>query len=186
MIRYCSGPFISISPIPLSAQWHAILHHWGKKSDVILQQSLRRCENEPFAEVMISILGAGIPFDPFSDQPQFHARLVPSHTLSTMPPSPAQTTAVNEIINILCTTPAGPRTKRKLGEMFMNLVDKDDLPEYYEVCTTISFRRCWYEKDNFVSRSFKIRSVSTVFLPISRPIDSRTHKPCTTISTSSS
>ena len=47
--------------------------------------------------------------------------------------SPAQITAANEVINILCVTPAGPRTKRKLGEMFMDLVDKDDLPEYYEV-----------------------------------------------------
>ena len=50
-----------------------------------------------------------------------------------MPLSPVQITAVNEVITILCTTPAGPRAKRKLGEMFLNLVDKDDLPEYYEV-----------------------------------------------------
>ena len=52
-----------------------------------------------------------------------------------MPLSPVQITAANEVISILCTTPAGPRTKRKLGEMFMELVDKDDFPEYYEVRT---------------------------------------------------
>jgi len=51
-----------------------------------------------------------------------------------MPLSPSQITAANEVINVLCSTPAGPRAKRKLGEMFMDLVDKDDLPEYYEVC----------------------------------------------------
>ena len=51
-----------------------------------------------------------------------------------MPLSSPQVTAANEVINILCSTPAGPRAKRKLGEMFMDLVDKDDLPEYYEVC----------------------------------------------------
>lgn len=51
-----------------------------------------------------------------------------------MPLSSPQITAANEVINILCSTPAGPRAKRKLGEMFMDLVDKDDLPEYYEVC----------------------------------------------------
>ncbi|KAF9644688.1 hypothetical protein BDM02DRAFT_3121491 [Thelephora ganbajun] len=50
-----------------------------------------------------------------------------------MPLSPPQITAANEVINILCSAPAGPRAKRKLGEMFMDLVDKDDLPEYYEV-----------------------------------------------------
>ena len=52
---------------------------------------------------------------------------------SIMPLSQPQITAATEVINILCTTPAGPRAKRKLGEMFMDLVDKDDLPEYYEV-----------------------------------------------------
>jgi len=50
-----------------------------------------------------------------------------------MPLSNSQIIAANEIINILCQTTAGPRAKRKLGEMFMDLVDKDDLPEYYEV-----------------------------------------------------
>ena len=59
--------------------------------------------------------------------------VVSSPSVFVMPLSPAQITAVNEVVQILCTTPAGPRTKRKLGEMFMDLVDKDDLPEYYEV-----------------------------------------------------
>ena len=50
-----------------------------------------------------------------------------------MPLSTAQITAANEVIDILSTTPADPSAKRKLGEMFMDLVDKDDSPEYYEV-----------------------------------------------------
>ena len=65
-----------------------------------------------------------------------------------MPLSPSQITAANEVINSLCSTPVGPRAKRKLGEMFMDLVDKDDLPEYYEVrtATDILFERSWYER----------------------------------------
>jgi len=72
--------------------------------------------------------------DPSSDpQPPASVKSVSPHPSSTMPPSSAQITAVNEVINILSTTPTGPRAKRKLGEMFMDLVDKDDLLEYYEV-----------------------------------------------------
>jgi hypothetical protein len=81
--------------------------------------------------------GTRAPPDPTSDlshQPQFarHRYILPAHP-PAMPLSPSQITAANEVINILCVTPAGPRAKRKLGEMFMELVDKDDLPEYYEV-----------------------------------------------------
>jgi hypothetical protein len=75
-------------------------------------------------------------FDPFFDL-QVRVTPYPSFSFSIMPLSSAQITAANEVINILCTTPAGPRTKRKLGEMFMDLVDKDDLPEYYEVRTAV-------------------------------------------------
>jgi len=50
-----------------------------------------------------------------------------------MPLPPSQITVANEVISILYQTPADPRAKRKLGEMFMDPVDKDDLPEYYEV-----------------------------------------------------
>lgn len=57
----------------------------------------------------------------------------PSYPLSAMPLSPVQITAANEVIDILCSASAGPRAKRKLGDMFLDLVDKDDLPEYYEV-----------------------------------------------------
>jgi chromatin structure-remodeling complex subunit RSC1/2 len=46
--------------------------------------------------------------------------------------TPVQKSAVEEIINVLVTT-TGPRGKRRLAEMFMNLVDKDEWPEYYEV-----------------------------------------------------
>ena len=43
-------------------------------------------------------------------------------------PSPS----ASEVTTILCTTPAGPHVKRKLGEMVIDPVDKDDLPEYYD------------------------------------------------------
>jgi len=57
--------------------------------------------------------------------------------LFTMPLSPTQITTTKGVINILSTTPAGPRAKQKLGGMFTDLVDKDDLPEFYEVRTAV-------------------------------------------------
>ena len=82
---------------------------------------------------LLRCVGTRASVDPFSDLcHQLRVVGIP-HLSSTMPLSTAQITAANEVINILSTTPAGPRAKRKLGEMFMDLVDKDDLPEYYEV-----------------------------------------------------
>lgn len=44
----------------------------------------------------------------------------------------AQKTAIEEVIEIIvATTPA--RGKRQLSELFMDLVDRSEWPEYYEV-----------------------------------------------------
>jgi hypothetical protein len=42
-----------------------------------------------------------------------------------------QKAGIEEIIHILCTTTA-PRGKRQLSGMFMDLVDREDWPQYYE------------------------------------------------------
>ncbi|KAI0735712.1 hypothetical protein C8Q76DRAFT_643187 [Earliella scabrosa] len=49
-----------------------------------------------------------------------------------MPLSAAQKTAINEIVGAL-TGATSRRTKRRLAGMFLELVDKDSWPEYYEV-----------------------------------------------------
>jgi len=95
----------------------------------------RRQISVVFLYSLLGRVGTRASVDPFPNQAQPPASgcwYLP-RTSSTMPLSTAQITAANEVINILSTTPAGPRAKRKLGEMFMDLVDKDDLPEYYEV-----------------------------------------------------
>lgn len=48
-----------------------------------------------------------------------------------MPISITQTTAVIEVINIILAT-TGPK-KRQLAAMFLDLVDRTDWPQYYEV-----------------------------------------------------
>lgn len=45
----------------------------------------------------------------------------------------AQKQAIEEIINVLVHT-SPPRGKRQLSAMFMDLVDRVEYPEYYEVC----------------------------------------------------
>ncbi|KAH0838855.1 hypothetical protein J3R83DRAFT_7269 [Lanmaoa asiatica] len=61
-----------------------------------------------------------------------------------MPITSAQKTAIEEIIDILVsTTPA--RGKRQLSGMFMELVDRADWPEYYEVLYSIHIFSCFRE-----------------------------------------
>jgi len=45
----------------------------------------------------------------------------------------AQRAAIEEVINVIInTTP--PRGKRHLSTIFLELVDRKEYPEYYEVC----------------------------------------------------
>lgn len=48
-----------------------------------------------------------------------------------MPVSAAQKTAIEEVVRAL-TSATSRRVKRRLADMFMELVDKDSWPEYYE------------------------------------------------------
>lgn len=50
-----------------------------------------------------------------------------------MPITAAQKAAVEEVINVITSTKA-VRGKRMLSDMFMELVDREDWPQYYEVC----------------------------------------------------
>jgi hypothetical protein len=55
-----------------------------------------------------------------------------------MPISSAQKAAIEEVIDVLIsTTPA--RGKRQVSSMFLDLVDRADWPEYYEVLDQRSF-----------------------------------------------
>lgn len=45
-----------------------------------------------------------------------------------------QKTAIEEIINIIINT-SPPRGKRHLSSLFLELVDRTEWPEYYEVCS---------------------------------------------------
>ncbi|OCH94163.1 hypothetical protein OBBRIDRAFT_748123 [Obba rivulosa] len=49
-----------------------------------------------------------------------------------MPVTAAQRHAIEEVINVL-TNATNPRGKRRLADMFMELVDREHWPEYYEV-----------------------------------------------------
>lgn len=49
-----------------------------------------------------------------------------------MPLSAAHKTAIDDVISAL-TGATSRRTKRRLAGMFLDLVDKDSWPEYYEV-----------------------------------------------------
>ena len=51
---------------------------------------------------------------------------------SRMPVNAAQKTAIEEVINAL-TGASSRRSKRKLAEMFLDLVNKESWPEYYQV-----------------------------------------------------
>lgn len=44
----------------------------------------------------------------------------------------AQKSAAEEVLDVIVST-TGPRGKRHLSAMFMDLVDRADWPEYYEV-----------------------------------------------------
>ena len=58
------------------------------------------------------------------------------YTTTTMPISAAQKTAIEEVIDVLvAATP--PRGKRQLAALFLELVDRADWPEYYEVPASI-------------------------------------------------
>ena len=49
-----------------------------------------------------------------------------------MPVSAAQKTAIEEVIRAI-TSASSRRAKRRLADMFMDLVDRESWPEYYEV-----------------------------------------------------
>jgi len=48
-----------------------------------------------------------------------------------MPLSAAQKTAIDEVITVITST-KDKRGKRNLSDMFLEMVNKDDMPEYYE------------------------------------------------------
>lgn len=48
----------------------------------------------------------------------------------------AQKTAIEEIVNVLVAYTGPGRGRRRFAEMFMDLVNKEDYPEYYEVRLT--------------------------------------------------
>lgn len=49
-----------------------------------------------------------------------------------MPLSAVQTAAIKEVIQVILSQTA-PRGKRQLAAMFMDLVDRQEWPQYYEV-----------------------------------------------------
>jgi len=49
-----------------------------------------------------------------------------------MPITSAQKIAIEEVINALLSA-TSPRGRRQLAAMFMDLVDRNEWPEYYEV-----------------------------------------------------
>ncbi len=57
----------------------------------------------------------------------------------------AQKIGIQEVIKLLLDA-AVPRGKRRLADMFLDLVDKDDWPEYYEV-TSISISSAFHAPD---------------------------------------
>ena len=66
-----------------------------------------------------------------------------------MPLSAAQKTAIDEVIEAITAEKAPGRSKRVLSEMFLELVDRDDWPEYYQVsCDCVSVRSFLYRSDS--------------------------------------
>ena len=104
-------------PLAWRLRWAEIRRMRGTRASVDPRPTTALQRVSATDPALASVRATSVSFQPFS----------------IMPLSQPQITAATEVINILCTTPAGPRAKRKLGEMFMDLVDKDDLPEYYEV-----------------------------------------------------
>lgn len=49
-----------------------------------------------------------------------------------MPMTPAHKTAIDEVIRAI-TSASSRRAKRRLADMFLELVDKEFWPEYYQV-----------------------------------------------------
>ena len=68
----------------------------------------------------------------------------------------AQKVAIEEIINLLCTTTA-TRGKRQVAGMFLDLVDRTDWPQYYEASHDFFFENEWLIHLRF--RSFRNRVV---------------------------
>ncbi|OJT08505.1 Chromatin structure-remodeling complex subunit rsc1 [Trametes pubescens] len=60
-----------------------------------------------------------------------------------MPVSAAQKTAIEEVVRAL-TSATSRRVKRRLADMFMELVDKDSWPEYYEAHIQLVFLNALY------------------------------------------
>ena len=109
----------------------------------------------------------------------------PSAANSAMPLSAAQKTAINEIVGAL-TGATSRRTKRRLAGMFLELVDKDSWPEYYEVpnsCDAISYPAHSLSRPH---RSSHSRAASTVSRRISPRTSTRTRSTRSRTSTSSS
>lgn len=63
---------------------------------------------------------------------RFADKLFLSSAIGRMPLLAAQKHDIEEVIKAILNA-TGPRTKRKLAEMFMELPDKTAWPEYYEV-----------------------------------------------------
>jgi hypothetical protein len=95
---------------------------------------------------------------------------------------PAQKSAIEEVINVLTTTPV-PRGKRRLAEMFMDLVDKDEWPEYYEVSLFL-FDIYVSPILTYYSRLFQTLNVSTPYVLILQITRTKTLKTFITISSS--
>jgi hypothetical protein len=57
---------------------------------------------------------------------------------SNMTITAVQKTAIEEVINIIINT-SPPRGKRHLSTLFLELVDRTEWPEYYEVGVSLNF-----------------------------------------------
>ena len=80
-----------------------------------------------------------------------------------MPISPVQKLAIEEVMAaVLDVTTRG---KRQLAAMFMDLVDRTEWPEYYEVGSNASFSRL---VGSFLPRSSPNRAVSTISRQVSQ------------------
>lgn len=57
-----------------------------------------------------------------------------TNVVSVMPVSEAQKLAAGEVVVAICAAYAAGRGRRRLATSFVELVDKEVWPEYYEVC----------------------------------------------------
>lgn len=69
-----------------------------------------------------------------------------------MPLDPAKKTAIGEVVDALLRMQA-PRGKRLLCGMFMDLVDRVDWPQYYEVNVFCCFFFFWKRTSSVISLS---------------------------------